>query len=285
GDRCPFLNEKNLCDIILTKGENMLCEICQNHPRFFNVFDNYTQQGIGLCCEEACRLLFSTSDALTFNVNDDGKNIKTENSALENILYSALQTMIEIVQDRSNSFYERVVELLDFSADLQFKLYSEEEVELKDLDKYSISQQTLDIFGKTEYINDSWKDMFYELKNKLSVIYNNEEFNAFMVKSIYQYEHLLIYMLYRHFLNCVYDGEILTRIKFCLINLWLVYIMDVLKWVKSNNYTMIERIEITKLWSKQIEYSDDNVDFLLHQCMQNCNLSVNNIKKLFCSIK
>ena len=32
-ERCPFLNGKNLCDLILYGGEGMLCQICTDHPR------------------------------------------------------------------------------------------------------------------------------------------------------------------------------------------------------------------------------------------------------------
>ena len=35
GERCPFLNDKNLCDIIINLGENSLCGICAEHPRYY----------------------------------------------------------------------------------------------------------------------------------------------------------------------------------------------------------------------------------------------------------
>ena len=41
GERCPFLNERNLCDMILSLGEDFLCEICASHPRFYNFFSGY----------------------------------------------------------------------------------------------------------------------------------------------------------------------------------------------------------------------------------------------------
>lgn len=34
-DRC-VLNQKNLCDIYIELGEDALCEICTQHPRFHN---------------------------------------------------------------------------------------------------------------------------------------------------------------------------------------------------------------------------------------------------------
>lgn len=37
-ERCPFLNGKNLCDLILYGGEGMLCQICSDHPRYRSFF-------------------------------------------------------------------------------------------------------------------------------------------------------------------------------------------------------------------------------------------------------
>ena len=33
--RCPFLNQENLCDLILECGEDILCDICREHPRHY----------------------------------------------------------------------------------------------------------------------------------------------------------------------------------------------------------------------------------------------------------
>ena len=55
-NRCPFLNKENLCDIFINLGEDRLCDICREHPRFYNWFGDYTEVGLGLCCEEAERL-------------------------------------------------------------------------------------------------------------------------------------------------------------------------------------------------------------------------------------
>ena len=41
-ERCPFLNSKGLCEIIINLGEDMLCQICSDHPRFRNYYDDFT---------------------------------------------------------------------------------------------------------------------------------------------------------------------------------------------------------------------------------------------------
>ena len=59
-ERCAFLNEQGLCDIILTLGEDALCDICTDHPRFRTYIGDDLRLGLGLCCEEACRLILTT---------------------------------------------------------------------------------------------------------------------------------------------------------------------------------------------------------------------------------
>lgn len=56
-ERCPFLNKENLCDIILNLGEEYLGQICTDHPRYYDWFVDGQECGVGLCCEEAARLI------------------------------------------------------------------------------------------------------------------------------------------------------------------------------------------------------------------------------------
>ena len=51
-ERCPHLNEQGLCRIILNLGEDHLCGICREHPRFYNftqVASKLSRQGLNLC--------------------------------------------------------------------------------------------------------------------------------------------------------------------------------------------------------------------------------------------
>ena len=63
-ERCPFLTKSNLCEIILSAGEDRLCQICCDHPRFRNFFDSRTEIGLGLCCEAAGRLILSQKNKM-----------------------------------------------------------------------------------------------------------------------------------------------------------------------------------------------------------------------------
>ena len=62
GDRCPHLDENGLCKIITHLGEGYLCHICREHPRFYNDTNDGKEVGLGMACEEACRLILSTEN-------------------------------------------------------------------------------------------------------------------------------------------------------------------------------------------------------------------------------
>jgi lysine-N-methylase len=61
-ERCPFLNRNGLCDLILSCGKDVLCDICREHPRYYNEFEDHTEAGLGLCCEAAARLVIGWDD-------------------------------------------------------------------------------------------------------------------------------------------------------------------------------------------------------------------------------
>ena len=65
GERCPHLDECGLCRIISQMGEEYLCEICREHPRFYHETRYGKEVGLGMACEEACRLILS-EDYRTF---------------------------------------------------------------------------------------------------------------------------------------------------------------------------------------------------------------------------
>ena len=73
GERCPFLRQDGLCEMIVQKGEAFLCQICRDHPRFRNFWSDRVELGLGLVCEEAARLILSETEPLTLvTLSDDG---------------------------------------------------------------------------------------------------------------------------------------------------------------------------------------------------------------------
>ena len=76
--RCPFLTENGLCELITEYGEDVLSEICREHPRFRNMYGNIEETGLGLCCEEAARIILSKKGTVTYKLSGSGKEIVPE---------------------------------------------------------------------------------------------------------------------------------------------------------------------------------------------------------------
>ena len=76
GDRCPFLRADGLCELIAEKGEDILCQICSDHPRFRNFWEDRTELGLGLACEEAARIILTSEKPMEIEtLEDDGKTV------------------------------------------------------------------------------------------------------------------------------------------------------------------------------------------------------------------
>ena len=87
GERCPFLREDGLCEMILQNGEDSLCQICRDHPRFRNFWSDRVEIGLGLVCEEAARLIFSETEPLTLVPLGNDETEETAPDEAERWLY------------------------------------------------------------------------------------------------------------------------------------------------------------------------------------------------------
>ena len=122
GERCPFLNTCGLCDIISELGEGGLCDICRLHPRFCNFYDGFTEIGLGLCCEEAARIVLTEAEKFSLDLPEAAKNMS---------FFAERQKVFDILQDRSVTVLERLKKLavkyglkLEISGDSLYELYS-----------------------------------------------------------------------------------------------------------------------------------------------------------------
>ena len=74
-ERCPFLQQDGLCELIRALGEDALCDICALHPRFYELAGTYELAGLGLSCEAVCNLLLSEEGELTLRYEETGEKI------------------------------------------------------------------------------------------------------------------------------------------------------------------------------------------------------------------
>ncbi|MBR5780088.1 MAG: flagellin lysine-N-methylase [Clostridia bacterium] len=226
GDRCPHLDEKGLCRIILNVGEDHLCGICREHPRFYNYTD-VAEVGLGMSCREAARLVLSSTDyAKTEEIgNVDGKKAElTFNGRIERArVYSILQS-----------------DGIDYCDKLQ-KIHSEYEIELLDDAFY------IDLLSELEYLDEAHRELFM-----------NYSADKRAVGTEAYLERALAYFVYRHCTEALDSEDFRARLAFCLFCERLLSSLAVSQGVCDLN----GMATLASIISEEIEYSEDNTESL-----------------------
>lgn len=240
--RCPFLNDDNLCEIIINYSEEALCTICSEHPRFTNQLPNRNEIGLGLCCEAAGNLILGKKEPVKLIINGETDNyddiIKLRNK------------LILILQNREKSIPSRIDDMLNTCNC---------NMPQKSFDKY------IDFLLSLERLDNKWDEILLFLKNNIS----NANFKAFdlhMKNRQTEYEQLLVYFIYRHFANApelIYTAE---RALFAAFAYKIIYSIGAVIFAKNKEFSFDSQVEIARMFSSEIEYSDENLylifDFL-----------------------
>lgn len=317
-NRCPFLNKENLCDIFINLGEDRLCDICREHPRFYNWFGDYTEVGLGLCCEEAERLLFSDSKPLTF-IEEDTQDEDDELS--EEMWHDVDEDVCPAIEDDSdedeyvdvsNELDESFDDELDESAECEQMLEEREAIFaiLQDRTKgigarlkslllqlnYKPSANTLKssalflirFFGGMESLDETWSSMMKELEQNIDSLIDADkaaEFLQFMKgeNRLYEYEHIAVYLIYRYYPEILFDGQTEAKILFAAASICLLFLMDLQCFQKNGVYTQHDRIELVRRFSKEIEYCPENMERFGKCCTEQYEELLNSIFNL-CSL-
>ena len=254
-ERCPFLNEKNLCDIILALGEDKLCHICTEHPRYYEWFSGIKEGGVGMCCEEAARLILSRGGEGGYyerNVPDEA--CEEYDDELYGLLYSAREKMFDILEDEKIPLSAAVTMLLDYAEEMQFRAdncdYGKAHEISPKREKKSGNPNVgamLEIFGELEPIDEKWIIFINQLKEKPLVLIDKK------------YERYLrnigIYFIWRYFMKGVFDEEIISKVRLSVISMAMLGVIFTLE-----NADFERAVILAKNYSKELEYSEENLE-------------------------
>lgn len=237
-ERCPFLAKNGLCDIISSLGEGALCQICADHPRYRNFFNTRTEIGLGLCCEEACRIILSKeTKTVLCKIETDGISESDE----EDMFFAFRKSITDILQDRAFNVDARIEKLLDFC-------------KIK-LPEKSLSEWA-QIYLKLERLDEEWTS-YVELLN-LPPSSSTLEFET-------AFEQLIIYFIHRHLADGLDDMRINERVLFCTLSTKIIRAICGAYYDKHGTFELKNLLEIARLYSSEIEYSKENIDTLLNE--------------------
>ena len=236
-ERCPFLNENGLCDIILTLGEDRLSQICTDHPRFCSFFCDRTEIGFGLCCEEAGRILLSKKEKTRLVVlQDDGEGDMP--SAEEEAFFRRRDRLFALAQDRNHPISERMNMLLN-------------EVQVGFPEK-SFSDWVA-LFLSLERMDDAWEALLTKARDLPT---QKEEVDTGLETA---WEQLLCYFLYRHVSDP--EEDIRKKVFFSVLSVRMIRALfrRLFRWEKNGPEALVE---LCRLYSSEIEYSEENTQYL-----------------------
>ncbi|MBR5516313.1 MAG: flagellin lysine-N-methylase [Clostridia bacterium] len=234
-ERCPFLKADGLCELICEKGADYICDICREHPRYYEWYGEYTDCGLGLCCEEACRLTFASEKTLTFisegNIQDRDKEISE--------LLCERESLFRAISNRSRPLSSRI-------------------------DFYTDFKEILSLFDELNPFDEIWIEASKYIKDNLDYLLSKkEEFLLHIGKRVYEYEHLANYLIHRYYMKSLYTYFTDSVIKGIGIYLGIQHLFDLYIYVKESKFDFSCRIESSKYISKQLEYSEENIDIIM----------------------
>lgn len=219
-ERCPFLDKKGLCRLILTLGEDSLCDICAEHPRFYNEFPERSERGLGLCCEEVVRLLLESNEPLRiiYSSDKDGEREKPET-----IIWR--ERIFEILENREMPLTRRMSEACEYMGVSPLRF---------DAEKWR------SFFLGLERMDKAWTEL---LDGDLT----GEAPDGIV------FERLAAYFVYRHFSAAENRKDAGLMLKFSFLSVWMIAALKG------------ELSEKIRLYSAEIEYSDENIALIAEE--------------------
>lgn len=299
GDRCPFLNEKNLCDIYIHLGEKSLCKVCTEYPRFTVEYDNTREKSMALSCEVVGKLLFEREDRVTFIE----KEIPYE-EIFEECLPMFVKEIeyirdrsIAILQNRTDDIYDRMKRFLTFVSKAQeiINKGSEDENLIELLENLDIDcpnfksgelkpfiEEVCYLLGELYVLGDEWTEVFSEFKSKLNeeVIYEFEKYRKDNKMLDIWYENIMVYFVFRYFTKGVYDCDVISRAKFAFLGFFAIRGLAAIRYQNLRKFDITDMIMVAKAYSKEVEHSEGNIAYLMEEFLFSEEFDIENLCRI-----
>ena len=276
-ERCMNLDCRGLCKIISKRGEGYLCNICRDHPRYFNRTPVGLEGGIGLACEAAARLILTSekpSEAKVIEYYevtsrytcDEMMALRAREYALKYIDGMDMRgEAAEIAANRLMKFADALDEAIFDSAFAENNSGAAfTALLIADLDE-KISPETiavmLDAFRDIEALTAD----FPEKLSSASKTVSDSRFYAFLNGEGRKYfSNLLCYYIHRYFLSD--EASYLQNMGFAVISSLLICAMA----YERGDFSLDNFIDVAKKYSKNVEYSEENVESVIENMAQLC---------------
>lgn len=257
-ERCPFLRQDGLCRQILELGEDWLCEICANHPRFFQRFGDVEEQGVGLACEEAARLLFSDPNPPA--LLEEGEGEGPEDEPLYPVLLQWREACFDAALEEE-SIYERLSQELSLGEQAQAALWGGSWDGAAPEVLPGCALLWLDRLFELEPIDEEWTGALEDAAAAAQYPELLEEFAQDAGER--QYDRLLFYLLFRYALRSVWDAQPRRWAAFAVFGVLTTELLDFGRWLRNGrSFSPQDRQDTARIFSKELEYDPELLEGL-----------------------
>ena len=239
--RCLNLNKDGLCRIILECGEGYLCDICREHPRFYNSFScrsshgayQRCEMGLGMACEAAAALILESENYSDIRAyGEDSFTDCGEFAESEVDILAERKRIYGMLSERGVSSLDKINSIL--------KLYS---VNIDKIDDATV----LETYFSLEYLDLSHRELFFGYKSNPNV---PASFDIYL-------ERFFAYLIYRYLPYASDSCELSTYVGLSAL---LTRLFASLMLSCKDKY---ECYDMARIISCEIEYSIDNIDEII----------------------
>lgn len=289
--RCPFLAETGLCDLYRELGEEALCDVCTNTPRNIMEYGGERELAISASCPEAGRLIFGAVEPVSFVGRETEGNLQFGESAEEiafaHAVRDARDQSIRILQNRRYPVERRAAVFLQYAKQVQDCLNVGDTEKIKSLREswenapvpaagqascYHLFLERMECFSRLDSVRGDWLEMLLLLQKRYVDPDDGagkyaRELSAWEKYVCgegmeYEYEHLLVYYAFMCLPRCVDDSDFIRQAKLCLVSFLVVRDMDMAWYHTRGVYTKEDRLRIVRLYAREVEHSEENLDAL-----------------------
>lgn len=300
GKCCPFLQQDGLCEMILTLGEDALCDVCTDTPRNYLEYGGMREISLSPSCAEAGRLIFGSEKKVVFVTREEDGDLELPESEEERLFGEKIRAVrdygLDLLQERKHSVPERMGAFLCFGKEVQRILNQEDTAGLDKLLDRGFSEylaqaeelrigsrdgeraayisflQRLATYSGLSAINEEWEQCLEDMNTAFAEGGQGDqcyrEAMAGYISQIekehreFEWEQLAVYFAFLMLSRCVDDWNFWGKVQFVAVSWLFVRDMDALRYAREGAYTREDRVDVMRIYCKEVEHSQENLEFL-----------------------
>lgn len=299
-DKCENEIKEELEDDLSLSCENINssnCDLCKSsnlknseNSKCFNLSESENRECFDLKNSEDSECNNSEVESFTEDEDyfDEGIDAEVLSEFLEcrNIVFNIIERndldlgtkaalALEFVKEVQNKIdlgdMDEIPELMEEYRDENFintLLKELESFKGKESIKYKNLCEYLNVYKKIKHINSNDP---LGLEKALKCFEGNEEFylrkykefNEYYKENLYKFKNILVYFIFRYFMKAIFDYDVSAKIKLGIISTLMIKELAVVRFIENNNeFTEEDMVEVSRIYSKDIEHSDENIENL-----------------------